>query len=77
MLTVFFVVGLYTYYLYINIRQLFKAIIAISKGNYERRIRLLINVFTPFEIVFLGNEFNRMVSQIHKSYIQLKRRIRS
>lgn len=74
MLTVFFVVGLYTYYLYINIRQLFKAIIAISKGNYERRIRLLINVFTPFEIVFLGNEFNRMVSQIHKSYIQLKKK---
>ena len=67
-LTVFFVVGLYTSYLYINIRQLFKAIIAISKGNYERRIRLLTNIFTPFEIVFLGNEFNRMVNQIHKSY---------
>ena len=74
MLTVFFVVGLYTYYLYINIRQLFNAIIAISKGNYERRIRLLTNVFTPFEIVFLGNEFNRMVNQIHKSYIQLKKK---
>ena len=70
MLTVFFVVGLYTYYLYINIRQLFKAIIAISKGNYARRIRLLINVFTPFEIVFLGNEFNRMIAQIHKSHMQ-------
>lgn len=75
-LTVFFVVGLYTSYLYINIRQLFKAIIAISKGNYERRIRLLTNIFTPFEIVFLGNEFNRMVSQIHKSYIQLKKKNR-
>lgn len=75
-LVVFFVVGLYTSYLYINIRQLFKAIIAISKGNYERRIRLLTNIFTPFEIVFLGNEFNRMVSQIHKSYIQLKKKNR-
>ena len=74
MLAVFFVVGLYTSYLYINIRQLFKAIIAISKGNYERRIRLLTNIFTPFEIVFLGNEFNRMVNQIHKSYIQLKKK---
>lgn len=74
MLTVFFVVGLYTYYLYINIRQLFKAIIAISKGNYERRIRMLTNIFTPFELVFLGNEFNRMVNQIHKSYIQLKKK---
>lgn len=76
MLTVFFVVGLYTYYLYINIRQLFKAIIAISKGNYERRIRMLTNIFTPFELVFLGNEFNRMVNQIHKSYIQLKKKNR-
>lgn len=74
MFTIFFVVGLYTSYLYTNIRQLFKAIIAISKGNYERRIRLLTNIFTPFEIVFLGNEFNRMVNQIHKSYIQLKKK---
>ena len=73
-LAVFFVVGLYTSYLYINIRQLFKAIIAISKGNYSRRIRLLTNIFTPFEIVFLGNEFNRMVDQIHKSYTQLKKK---
>lgn len=73
-LAVFFVVGLYTSYLYINIRQLFKAIIAISKGNYARRIRLLTNIFTPFEIVFLANEFNRMVNQIHKSYIQLKKK---
>lgn len=73
-LVVFFVVGLYTSYLYTNIRQLFKAIIAISKGNYRRRIRLLTNIFTPFEIVFLGNEFNRMISQIHKSYIQLNKK---
>ena len=73
-LSVFFVVGLYTSYLYINIRQLFKAIIAISKGNYERRIRLLTNVFTPFEIVFLGTEFNRMVNQIHKSYVQINKK---
>ena len=72
-LAVFFVVGLYTSYLYTNIRQLFKAIIAISKGSYGRRIRLLTNIFTPFEIVFLGNEFNRMVNQIHKSHIQLKK----
>ena len=72
--TVLFVVGLYTSYLYINIRQLFKAIIAISKGNYGRRIRLLTNIFTPFEIVFLGNEFNRMVNQIHKSDIRLKKK---
>lgn len=73
-LTVIFVVGLYTYYLYINIRQLFKGIIAISKGNYQRRIRLLTNIFTPYEIIFLAFEFNRMASQIHKSYLQLKKK---
>lgn len=72
-LTVIFVVGLYTYYLYINIRQLFKGIIAISKGNYQRKIRLITNVFTPYEIIFLAFEFNRMASQIHKSYLQLKK----
>lgn len=73
-LAVIFVVSLYTYYLYINIRQLFKGIIALSKGNYQRRIRLLTNVFTPYEIVFLAFEFNRMASQIHKSYLQLKKK---
>lgn len=73
-LTVFFVVGLYTSYLYINIRQLFKAIIAISKGNYSRKIRLLTNIFTPFELVFLSSEFNKMISQIHKSDIRLKKK---
>ena len=74
MLAIFFVVGLYTYYLYINIRQLFKAIIAISNGNYARRIRLLTNIFTPFELVFLATEFNRMINQIHKSYIQINKK---
>ena len=73
-LTVFFVVGLYTSYLYINIRQLFKAIIAISKGNYSRKIRLLTNIFTPFELVFLSSEFNKMITQIHKSDIRLKKK---
>lgn len=72
-LTIIFVVALYIYYLYINIRQLFKGIIAISKGNYERQIRLLTTAFTPHEIVFLAFEFNRMATEIHKSYIQLKK----
>lgn len=70
---IIFVIGLYTYYLYINIRQLFKGIIAISKGNYERQIRLLTTAFTPHEIIFLAFEFNRMATEIHKSYIQLKK----
>lgn len=71
---VIFVVGLYTYYLYINIRQLFKGIIAISKGSYGRRIRLLTNVFTPYEIIFLAFEFNRMSKKIKKSYLELKKK---
>ena len=70
---VWIMVGLYTSYLYINIRQLFKAIIALSKGNYKRRIRLLTHLFTPYEIIFLANEFNRMANQINKSYKKLEK----
>lgn len=73
---VFFIVGLYVSYLYINIRQLFKAIIAISKGNYKRRIRLLTHIFTPYEMFFLAYEFNRMANQIHKSYKKLQKNIK-
>ncbi len=72
-LAIILVIGIYTYYLYINIRQLFKGIIAISKGNYERQIRLLTTAFTPHEIIFLAFEFNRMANEIHKSYKQLKK----
>lgn len=64
---------LYTYYLYINIRQLFKGIIALSKGNYSRQIRLLKNVFTPFELVFLANEFNKAAEEINRSYSRLEK----
>lgn len=70
---VLLIVGLYISYLYINVRQLFKAIIAISKGNYKRRIRLLTHILTPYEIIFLAYEFNRMASQIHKSYNKLEK----
>lgn len=64
-------VGFYTFYLYINIRQLFKGIIAISKGSYERKIHLLKSAFTPHEIVFLAKEFNYMAKKIHQSYRDL------
>lgn len=70
---VLLIVGLYISYLYINVRQLFKAIIAISKGNYKRRVRLLTHILTPYEIIFLANEFNRMASQINKSYNKLEK----
>lgn len=71
-LSIFIIVALYIYYLYINIRQLFKGIMAISKGSYQRRIHLIKSIFTPYEIVFLASEFNKMVAEIHKSYLQLK-----
>ena len=73
-LSVFFVVALYIYYMYINIRQLFKGIIAVSQGNYQRQIRLLKNIFTPYEIVFLAFEFNKMANEIHKSYKELEKK---
>lgn len=69
---IIFVVGIYTSYLYINIRQLFKGIIALSKGNYNRKIRLLSNVFTPYETIFLANEFNNMADEINNTYRKLK-----
>lgn len=75
-LSMMVLIGFYIYYLYINIRQLFKAVIALSKGNYQRQIRLLTTSFTPYEIVFLANEFNNMASEIHKSYLELKRKNR-
>lgn len=73
-LSMMVLIGFYIYYLYINIRQLFKAVIALSKGNYQRQIRLFITSFTPYEIVFLATEFNNMASEIHKSYLQLKKK---
>ena len=70
-LSTMLVISFYIFYLYINIRQLFKAIIALSKGNYEHQIRLYKTSFTPFELVFLVDEFNAMASEIHKSYTEL------
>ncbi len=43
-----------------NFRQLIKGIQALAEGRYSRRIRLITNWFTPFEIIFLTGEFNRM-----------------
>lgn len=71
-LFIIFIVGIYTSYLYINIRQLFKGIIALSKGNYNRKIRLLTNVFTPYETIFLALEFNKMADEINTTYRKLK-----
>ena len=73
-LSIIFIVGLYTYYLYINIRQLFKGITAISKGNYDKKIHLIKRAFTPHEIVFLAKEFNYMANKINVSYKDLRKK---
>ena len=67
-----FLTLLYSYYLYLNMRQLFKGITAVSKGNFSRQISLLTNVFTPREIIFLADEFNLMINEINDSYEKLK-----
>lgn len=71
-LSIIAIVSLYTYYLYINIRQLFKGITAISKGNYDKKIHLIKRIFTPHEVVFLAKEFNYMANKIKVSYKDLR-----
>ena len=62
-LGVFYIVGLSR-----NFRQLFKSIKAMAEGNYSRRIRLITNFFTPYEIVFLAAEFNRMARKMAEAW---------
>lgn len=72
--SIIIMVSLYTYYLYINIRQLFKGITAISKGNYDKKIHLIKSTFTPHEIIFLAKEFNYMANKINVSYKDLRKK---
>lgn len=51
-----------------NFRQLIKGVKAIGEGNYYRRIRLISNYFTPYEIVYLTLEFNRMARKVADSW---------
>ena len=71
---IFFIVGLYVFYLYLNMRQLLKGVTAISKGNYERKIRLIKNIFSPYEMYFLTKEFNYMARKISTSYKDLSKK---
>lgn len=66
------IVVFYALTLRTNIRQLFKGIIAISKGNYKRKIRLIEGFLTPFEVKFLTNEFNGMVEKVDEAYKRLQ-----
>lgn len=63
--------GLYTFSLYTNIRQFFKTIQAISAGNYKKKLRFLIQPLTSQEIIFIADEFNKMLNKIHKSHSEL------
>lgn len=65
---------MYSYYLYFNIKQLFRGIIAVSRGNYIRPITLRTNIFTPREIIFLADEFNGMINKINNSYKELEQK---
>ncbi len=55
-----------------NFRQLIKGIQALGEGNYFRRIRLITNIFTPFEIMYLTLEFNRMSKRTADSWAAIQ-----
>lgn len=56
-----------------SIKQLLKAISAISRGNYKRRVRLIKDQYTPYELVFLSDEFNNMAERVENSYQALQK----
>jgi signal transduction histidine kinase len=62
----------YSVSLYTNIKQLIKAISALKKGNYNRRIRLIKDPLTPYEVIFLAEEFNEMAQKINETHINLQ-----
>lgn len=63
---------LYSYSLNTNLKQLFKAIAAIGRGNYRRKVRLIKDFFTPSEIVFLMEKFNEMAQKVDEGYMDLQ-----
>lgn len=70
---IIFLCLIYSLSLYTNIRQLFKTINAVAEGNYNRKIRLITNFTTPYELIFLSKEFNKMLRRIKYSYRELKK----
>lgn len=55
-----------------NVRQLIKAVAAIRRGRYTRKIRLIKGYFTPSELVYLANEFNAMADKINSTLKELQ-----
>ena len=62
---------LYSYSLNTNLTQLFKAIAAVGKGNYRRKVRLVRDFFTPSEFVFLMSKFNDMAEKVDEGYKEI------
>lgn len=63
LLALFYILGINR-----NFRQLIKAIKAMAEGNYARKIRLITNTITPYEIVYLAGEFNRMGRKMSEAW---------
>jgi signal transduction histidine kinase len=62
----------YVYTINRNFRQLIKATKALAQGNYTRRLRLITNSFTPYEIIYLAGEFNRMGRKMSESWASIQ-----
>ncbi len=63
---------LYTRAINRNFRQLLKGIKAMSEGRYSRKIRLITRTWTPFEVVVLTAEFNRMATKISSAWANIQ-----
>ncbi len=64
---------LYSYSLNTNLAQLFKALSAMTAGNYRRKVRLIKDFFTPYEFAYLVEKFNIMAHKIDESYNELQK----
>jgi signal transduction histidine kinase len=56
-----------------NFRQLIKGIKALAEGHYSRKIRLITKSWTPYEIVYLTAEFNRMATKISTAWASIQK----
>lgn len=55
-----------------NFRQLIKGIKALAEGHYSRKIRLITKSWTPYEIIYLTAEFNRMATKISSAWSSIQ-----
>lgn len=56
-----------------NFRQLIKGIKALAEGRYSRKIRLITKSWTPYEIIYLAAEFNRMATKISTAWSSIQK----